>query len=199
MDSHKIVVKLFVEDSSQLDVHEFVPIFHSWIQQKLVPDHLLIDVSDYGHVHHGPGTLLVSHEANFYTDQGEGRLGLMYARKQPVPGTFADRLRQAFVATLEGAKRLESDARLAGRIRFKTDEILVAIHDRLHAPSVPETFEAVRGDMQQFFENAYGTEVSLRQVGTDETPFRVEVVTKQAPTLDALLARTSGAVAAHAG
>jgi hypothetical protein len=195
MDSHKIVIKLFVEDASRLDVHEFVPIFHSWIQQRAVPDHLLIDVSDYAHVHHGPGTLLVSHEANFYTDQGEGRLGLMYQRKQPLPGTFTNRLRHAFVATLEGAKRLEADPRLAGRIKFKTDEILIGINDRLNAPSMPETFQAVRDDMQRFFADAYGTDVSLRQVGTDETPFRVEVVTKQAPSLDALLSRLTSAVA----
>src|SRR5688572_1883807 len=194
MDSHKLVVKLFVEDASRLDVHEVVPIFHSWIQQRAVPDHLVIDVSDYAHVHHGPGTLLVCHEANFYTDQGEGRLGLMYARKQPYPGTFADRVRQAFVATLEGCKRLETDPRLAGRVRFKTNEVLVAIHDRLNAPSVPETFNAVRGDLQQFFEGLYGGDVALRQVGTDETPFKVEVVTKGAPTLDALLSRAAGAV-----
>ena len=198
MDSHKIVVKLFVEDASRVDVHEFVPVFHSWIQQKAVPDHLVIDVSDYAHVHHGPGVLLVCHEANFYTDQGEGRLGLMYARKQPFPGTFADRLRQAFIAALEGCKRLEADPRLAGRVKFKTDEVLVAIHDRLNAPSVPETFNAVRDDLQQFFAGAYGTDVALRQVGTDETPFKVEVVTKQATPLDALLSRVSATVAGGA-
>lgn len=198
MNSHKIVIKLFVEDPSRIDVHEFVPIFHSWIQQRLVPDHLLIDVSDYAHVHHGPGTLLVTHEANFYTDQGEGRLGLMYARKQPFPGTFTDRLRQAFVATLEACKRLETDPRLAGRIKFKTDELLVSIPDRLNAPSTPETFEAVRDDLQQFFTDAYGSDIAIRQVGTDETPFKVEVVTKQAPPLDALLARVAAPVGARA-
>src|SRR3990170_4560681 len=144
MDSHKLIVKLFVQDASQLDVHEFVPIFHSWIQQRSVADHLVIDVSDYAHVHHGPGTLLVTHEANFYTDQGEGRLGLMYQRKQPFPGTFTDRLRQAFIATLQACQRLEADPRLAGRIKFKTDEVLITIPDRLNAPSTPETFQAVR-------------------------------------------------------
>src|SRR5687768_10721618 len=189
MESQKLVVKLFVEDSSRLDVHEFVPIFHSWIQQRSVPDHLVIDVSDYAHIRHGPGTLLVTHEANFYTDQGEGRLGLMYQRKQAFPGTFTDRLRQAFVATLQACQRLEVDPRLAGRIKFKTDEIVVAIHDRLNAPSVPETFQAVHDDLQRFFADAYGGDVSLRQVGTDETPFKVEVVTKQAPSIDALLSR----------
>jgi hypothetical protein len=195
MDSHKIVVKLFVQDDSRLDAHEFVPIFHSWIQQRSVPDHLVIDVSDYAHVHHGPGTLLVTHEANFYTDMGEGRLGLMYARKQPVAGTFSDRVRQAFVATLEGANRLETDPCLAGRIKFKTDEILVSIADRLKAPSTPETFKAVQPELQQFFADAYGSEVALRQVGTDETPFKVEVITKKTPTIDDLLTRLAGATA----
>lgn len=198
MDSHKIVAKLFVEDPSRVDVHEFVPIFHSWIQQRAVPDHLVIDVSDYAHVHHGPGTLLVCHEANFYTDQGEGRLGLMYARKQPFPGTFSDRFRQAFTAALEGCKRLETDPRLAGRIAFKTDEVLISINDRLNAPSTPETFEAVRDDLQQFFADAYGTELAIRQVGTDETPFKVEVVTKQAPSLETLLGRVAAAATATA-
>jgi hypothetical protein len=191
MDSHKIVIKLFVQDASRLDAHEFVPIFHSWIQQRAVPDHLLIDVADYAHVHNGPGTCLITHEANFYTDRGEGRLGLMYARKQPFAGTFTDRVRQAFAATLEAAKRLETEEKLAGRIKFKTDEVLFSIADRLSAPSTPETFRAVQPELQKFFAEAFGGEVALRQVGTDETPFKVEIVAKQSPSLDALLSRVA--------
>jgi hypothetical protein len=195
MDSHKIVIKLFVEDASRLEAHEFVPVFHSWIQRRAVPDHLLIDVADYAHVHNGPGTCLIMHEANFYTDRGEGRLGLMYGRKQLVPGTFTDRVRQAFAATLEGAKRLETDDKLAGRIKFKTDELLFWIADRLNAPSTPETFRAVQPELQQFFADVYGGEVALRQVGTDETPFKVEIVAKNAPSLDTLLSRVGGTAA----
>ena len=194
MDSHKLVVKLFVEDGSRVGAHEFVPVFHGWIQRRAVPDHLLIDVSDYGHVHHGPGTLLVAHEANFTTDQGEGRLGLMYARKQRVNGTFADRLRQALVATLEGARRLENDPTLAGRIKFRTDELLIAIHDRLNAASTPETFEGVRSELQHVLSDAYGTDVAIRHVGTKETPFKVGVKTRLSPSIDALLARLAGTV-----
>src|SRR5438067_7514075 len=108
MDSHKIAVKFFADvtpaPSGQNDLH-FVPIFHSWIQTQAVPDHLLIDVADYAHVHHGPGTVLIAREANFSTDNTDGRLGLMYARKQPAPGSFVDRVRQALVAALEGCKR----------------------------------------------------------------------------------------------
>ena len=69
-------VKFYVEDDSSLGAHEFVPVFHSWIQNHAVPEHMLIDVADYAHVHNGPGTLLVAHEANFYTDRIDGRLGL---------------------------------------------------------------------------------------------------------------------------
>ena len=197
MDSHKIVIKLFVEEPSGLDAHEFVPIFHSWIQQRAVPDHLLIDVADYAHVHNGPGTCLITHEANIYTDRGAGRLGLMYARKQPFAGTFTDRVRQAFAAVLDGAKRLESHEKLAGRIKFKTDEVLFSIADRLNAPSTPETFKAVQPELQQLFAEVYGGEVALRQVGTDETPFKVEIVAKQAPSLETLLSRVAGGVAAR--
>src|SRR5437763_2347144 len=103
MDSHKLSVKFFVEDPSALRPEEFVPVFHGWIQRHALADHLLIDVADYKHVPEGPGTVLVSHEANIYTDQGEGRLGLLYFRKQPFAGaaTFAERLRATFRDALE--------------------------------------------------------------------------------------------------
>src|SRR5581483_1646097 len=98
MDSHKLAVKFFIEDPSGLKTDEdFVPVFHRWIQTRAIADHQLIDVADYAHVKEGPGTLLVSHEANFHADLGGGRLGLLYVRKQPLPGgTFAERLRETF-------------------------------------------------------------------------------------------------------
>ena len=197
MASHKIAIKLFVDDGSRIDAHEFVSVFHAWIQQRAVPDHLLIDVADYAHVHNGPGTCLITHEANFYTDRADGRLGLMYARKQPFEGTLADRLRQEFGAVLEGAKRLEADARLAGRIKFKTTEVLVSINDRLKAPNTPETFNAVRGEIQQFFADTYGGDVTLKQAGSDETPFKVEVKSSKSPALDDLLSRLSATAPAR--
>src|SRR5215216_2280933 len=78
METHKIIVKFFVEDASRIRGEQFVPIFHSWIQQQAIPGHLLIDVADYQHVSGGPGTVLVAHEANFSMDGEEGRLGLLY-------------------------------------------------------------------------------------------------------------------------
>src|SRR4051794_16534409 len=109
MDAHRISVKFFAQDGTSIADQAFVPVFHRWIQGKLVPDHLLVDVADYAHVHNGPGIALVSYEANFYTDRCEGRLGLMYQRKQPAAGDFRARLEQAARAALEACRRLEKD------------------------------------------------------------------------------------------
>ena len=58
-----------------------------------IPDHLLIDVADYEHVPNGPGTVLVSHEANIHLDLADGRPGLLYIRKQPLKGDLRERIR----------------------------------------------------------------------------------------------------------
>src|SRR5947207_196548 len=138
METHKIIVKFFAEEGSGVPGEGFVPIFHSWIQQQAIPEHLLIDVADYQHVSGGPGTVLVAHEANFSTDREDGKLGLMYTRKQPAPGDFFARLKQAFRACLAGCARLETDAHL----RFKTDQAIVRLNDRLLAPNTSETYKA---------------------------------------------------------
>src|SRR4051812_12443967 len=114
MDVFKISVKFFVEDAAGVGEHEFVPVFHSWIQQHAVPDHALIDVADYAHVHNGPGTVLIAHEANYYTDRTDGQLGLTYSRKTAAGETLAARLRQAYVGALEACARLEE----TGKVKF---------------------------------------------------------------------------------
>src|SRR3954471_18699475 len=96
MNAQKLCVKLFLKDPAQLHGVKLVPVFQSWIQMHAVEDHLAIDVADYEHVPDGPGTVLVTHEANFSLDNGGGRPGLLYQRKQPLPGTFGDRLATIF-------------------------------------------------------------------------------------------------------
>jgi hypothetical protein len=82
MTTHKIGVKLFFTTATK-PLKDYIPVFHGWIQRQVLPGHLLIDVHDYSHVHHGPGILLVAHEANLSVDEAEGRRGLVYIRKQP--------------------------------------------------------------------------------------------------------------------
>jgi hypothetical protein len=155
MDSSKLVLKIYADPSAtSVKPVDTVPVFHSWIQKQLVKDHLLIDVADYSHVPDGPGTVLVSHEANFYLDELDGRLGLSYSRKQALPGTLADRLHFVRGALLDAAKLLAADATIAGRIEFRPGEFTFKINDRLLGPNTPATFEAVRPDLQRVFEGA---------------------------------------------
>src|SRR5437879_4183837 len=118
MDSSKQAVKFFLRDASAIKADAFVPVFHSWIQSRALEDHLLIDVADYKHVKSGPGTVLVAHEANLSMDSAGGRLGLLYARKQPIEGGLAERLAVTFRSALRAARLLEEDPRLAGKIQF---------------------------------------------------------------------------------
>ena len=190
MDAFKINVKLFAEDDSVLATHEFVPIFHSWIQKQAVAEHTLIDVSDYGHVHNGPGTLLVAHEANFYADRLDGRLGLTYSRKQAAEGDFQDRLRQAFAAALEACARLEDDPALRGRLKFRTNEASLKLNDRLLGPNTPETFQQVRPEIERLAAELYpGGNVDLEHYFSELTLFEVRLTADQSPDIATLLSR----------
>ena len=191
MTSHRLVLKVFAEGGSDANASVLVPVFHGFIQTNAIEDHLLIDVADYDHVHHGPGTLLVSHEANFGMDRGGGRLGLLYQRKQPLPGrTFRERLGQVARATLSAAARLQDDPALRGRLKFRTDELLFRVADRLLAPNTPDTFNAVKGDLQSFFSDLYETgPVTLTHNASPQTLFEVSVRASRPRPIPDLLQR----------
>jgi hypothetical protein len=135
MDFFKFGVKFFVSNPGEIDLRDFIPVFHSWIQQQKIAGHLLIDVHDYSHVHQGPGILLVAHEGNFSMDEGDGRLGLVYVRKQP--GTLQTTLESARAA----AKLLEEEQ----NVKFNTDAFEVFYNDRLLTPSAAEIAKVTGG------------------------------------------------------
>jgi len=137
---YRLTIKFFVEHDT-FSPAEFVPIFHKWIQTQSLADHALIDVADYAHVPAGPGTLIVSSQANIHMDRSDNRLGLLYVRKLPIEGatTFADTLEAVFKYALAAALKMEGDETLAGRLKFRTDEIAIGFNDRLLAPNSPET------------------------------------------------------------
>jgi hypothetical protein len=198
MDAYKINVKFFIRDSAGIKQEEFVPVFHSWIQNQSIAEHTLIDVADYAHVQDGPGTVLVAHEANFYADRVGGRLGFTYSRKQPVAGDFAQRLRQAIAAALEGCSLLESDPRLEGRISFVTDEFMIQLNDRLHAPNTDETLAQIEPAVKRVVSNIYGNDARLERRGAERELFEVRVHAGSAPTITELLFRASAAAAGGA-
>jgi hypothetical protein len=192
MDSHKLAIKFFAEGSPDLGHDAFIPVFHSWIQQHALSDHLLIDVADYAHVPDGPGTVLVAHEANLSTDREDGKLGLLYVRKQPIQGAanFPRRLAGVFRAALEAAAKLEDEVTLRSRLRFRSDEFTFRIHDRLLAPNTPQTFEQVKPQLQRFLSELYsGGALTLTHAGTPDDLFEIRVKAAASPTIASLRQR----------
>lgn len=186
MESYKLVVKFFLEDPSALKLDEVVTVFHRWIRDHAVLDHLLVDVADYQHVHHGPGIVLVSHEANFAIDNQDGRLGLFYQRKTPIDGDFRDALLAAFGAALSACSMLEEEPSLQGKIRFNTDEALFRIADRLLAPATPQTWDDVKPSLERFVDELYGVPVTLQPRLDPQKLFEVDIKAPGAPGVKAL-------------
>ena len=153
MKLHRIGLKYYVENPHTVDLSELIPVFHRWIQNGSV-EGMLIDVADYKHVHHGPGVVLVGHECDYHMDMGEGRPGLKYLRKRDTGGDLRECFRKVFGPLLGACGQLEREQEL--RIRFRTEEARLTIFDRLRAPNTPETFAAIRSDLEAVLRELYG-------------------------------------------
>lgn len=189
MDAFKIAVKIFA-DQDVFSGNEFLPLFQRWIQDQSLPGHLLIDVADYAHVADGPGTVLVSSQANISTDRANHRLGLSYFRKLPLDGTFRDRLRQVLAAALGAAAKLEAEPSLAGRLKFRADQLLIRIHDRLEAPNTAETFAAIEPDINAVARMVFGApSVKIEHHSSPATLFEALATSAQSSSLQAMLDR----------
>jgi len=185
IDLQHLNVKLLLEDS--IDLEPVIPIFHNWIQNCILPE-LLIDVADYRHVHHGPGVVLIGHEADYSIDQTDGRVGLRYNRKAPLIGTNQEKLTQALRAGLIFAKHLQEDTRLNNTFHFNSREIVLFINDRLLAPNNEETRRAVGPDLRSFANKLlHGTEFSLSYETNLRRPFGARIRSERAFAIESLL------------
>jgi hypothetical protein len=155
MELQHVNVKLLLHNSEETHLEPLIPIFHSWIQDR-VCEELLVDVADYRHVHAGPGIVLIGHEANYSVDSTDHRLGLRYNRKAALAGTNQDRFRQAARAALNALERLETDPRLAGKLRFQGQELELFLNDRLLAPNDEPTRAAVEPELRAFCRQLFG-------------------------------------------
>ncbi len=192
MELQRLGFKLFVDDPAAVALEGIVPIFHSWIQKQIIEEHLLVDVHNYGHVHQGPGILLVAHEGNFSMDLGENRLGLFYYRKREIDGSSAQRLKTILKTTLRACALLEAAPELAGRLRFKTDEVLMVANDRLQTPNEPETFQAFQPLLSQLFGELFGESAFTADWREDDRErFAVSVSTSQSIGIEQLAERLS--------
>lgn len=173
MELDKINVKFFAEDSNGVPLTAFINIFHSWIQAS---DGDYNDLANYSHMHAGPGILLIAHEANISMDSTGNRLGFLYNRKQPLQGSNREKLRSIFRWALEHCCRIEEEPSLQGRLRFRGNEALFLVNDRLLAPNTEETFRTLRPDLEDLARTLYGgTDFTLQRQIDSKTRFSVQI------------------------
>ncbi len=141
-DLDRIGAKLYADNPEVIDLPAFVPIFHGWIQRRIL-DGTPIDVADYAHVPDGPGVMLIGHEADRSLDLGEGRPGVLYQRKRDAAGSLEQRFAASISAADGIADELEAEAAAAG-VSFGRDEILLRVTDRRRAPNDDTTLDALR-------------------------------------------------------
>lgn len=194
MEPQKLQLKLYTDRATGISPEAFVAVFHSWIKKKLLPE-LMIDVANYAHVPKGPGVALIGHGNDYFIDEGEGRLGLLYSRKRgaPEPG---QRVADTFRRTLHAASLIENDASLAAggaKVRFRTDELQLRINDRLGAPNDDATFAALQPELDGFCRELFGAPCDVTRAGNAKSLFTVKIATSAKTDVATLLGRLGGA------
>ena len=198
MDAHKLQLKIYAtpDAAKAVDPEAFIPVFHRWIKEHLLPE-LTIDVANYLHVPEGPGVVLIGHGADYFMDQGEGRLGLLHTRKRAgLPA--GERLGDLARRTLHAASLLEADAAFGGKLKFATGELLFKVNDRLAAANDDASFAALKPELEALAETLYPGAWTLARVGGPKELLAVRIKSTAPAPLATLLDRAGGKPAADA-
>ncbi len=146
-DLVKLDLKVLASSESAAAPEEFIPVFHRWITERVLPE-LLIDVADYSHVHEGPGVLLVGHDAIYAYDESRGEPGLLYSRRRETAPetagirTLNERLESLLLCAFRACDQIEAEPQLNGRVAFDRHRIELRVNDRL-VPRDDETASAL--------------------------------------------------------
>jgi hypothetical protein len=190
MEARKVQVKVFVGSPAAVDVEPLVPVFHEWITKNALGE-MLIDVTEYGHVHEAQSLLLVGDASDYSIDLGEGRAGLLYNRKRHAPADARECVADAVRRALFAAKKLEAEA-LEAPIRFRGDELVIRLNDRLRAPNTKATFAAAEPVLKDVLGKLYaGSAFTVEHLADPRELFGVRVKAPGAPGVSELLARVS--------
>lgn len=189
---HRIGIKFFTKSGDDIPLTVFIPVFHRWIQQKLLDD-LLIDVADYSHVPAGPGTMLIAHEGNYAIDETGNRRGFLYYSKQSLTGdTLADRLVAICRKNLAACKLLEESQETRDRMALDYGNIEIFSNDRLQGPNTDKTWAEFEPALKTFLARLFpDTDYEIERDSSDTRErFQVRVSVKSnADTAEDLLAR----------
>ena len=186
MKPAKFQVKLYT-GAGEIELEKLIPVFHTWIREKKIPDELLIDVADYAHVPQGPGVVLIGHQSDYYLDVADDRPGLLYSRKRGFDGGLQPGIEDAFRRALRACQLLESETGLG--FEFATDEVLFRVQDRLAAPNDNATYDAYKGPLEEVANAFFGSSASLERIGSARDPFAVRIATGASCSVADALAR----------
>ncbi len=171
----RLELKFFAKEDGMPSNSDFVSVFHRWIQTGSLSGELLIDIADYSHVHHGPGVVLVGHEAFYAIDQADGRPGLLCRPRRFVSRDGRSRLLELFRRGLRARILLQEEPAFGGRLRFRDDEMRLRIHDRRFAPNQESTFTAIERELGSILEELGGAGVRLEALAPSTGPFTVRI------------------------
>ncbi len=192
MNVRQLSVKLFAKDESTVRQETFIPVFHRWIRENKISNKLLIDVADYRHVVHGPGVMLIAHEAHYAMDESGGRLGLRYARKRDPGGSLSHCLTEALGDVLTAGVLLEEEPDFKNSLKFGTGEIELEIQSRLESQNSQEAALALGPELEAFFLGLFpGSAPVVRCDGDSRRPMNAHVTFQESPSLSSLRDRIS--------
>ena len=196
MNAQRLQLKIFVtpDSAKAVEPEAFIPVLHRWIKEHVLPE-LVVDVASYVHVPQGPGVVLIGHGSDYFIDEGEGRLGLLYSRKRAGPPP-AERLADLARRTLHAADLLERDPGLSGKLRFATGELLLRINDRLEAPNGDSTFAALEPELEGLGRRLFEGPFEMTRKGSAKDLFAVRYTSPTSAPLAVLLERAGGPPAA---
>ena len=156
MDLQKFGIKLHLTTNGSFDSKDFIPVFHNWIQDKVIDDHLLIDVADYSHIPDGPGVMLIAHEGHFSLDQENYQSGIMYMRKTEIKGDFKERFIYVLSTAIQAANRL-CDNKINKEINFIHNSFRFITNDRRVASNTLENQKLYQDGVQKVLAELYPT------------------------------------------
>jgi hypothetical protein len=155
----KIQWKIPIANPDTIDPWDFFRAFSSWIPES--PE-IFIDVVDYRHVHDGPKIALIGHYADFFLDDSDGELGLVYSQKRRRGANFDENLKFALTALKTAADRLTNDPFFDGKLVFLRNKFLFVANDRAAAPNDESTFERLSAPLSHALESVFlNREISL--------------------------------------
>ena len=138
MNIDRLHAKLFF--ANPVESTTLVPVFHRWIQDKVLPDVQWIDVASYAHVFFGPSVVLIGHQADVRVDSENHAQGLVYAHKRGLSGGLAERLSLVLTKLWRVREQMQQDA----PVQIRTDGVELTLADRLLVSNTQETFEKLK-------------------------------------------------------